>query len=63
MKIEYDNEIDTLYIRLQEKYVNRTVKIEEGLNIDIDEYGKFVELEVLDTTSRYSLADIFNVSV
>jgi uncharacterized protein YuzE len=34
MKIEYDNEIDALYIRLQEKYVDRTVEIEEGLNID-----------------------------
>jgi uncharacterized protein YuzE len=62
MKIEYDSEIDALYIRLQEKYVNRTVEIEEGLNIDIDEYGKLVGLEVLDATDRYSLADIFNIS-
>ena len=62
MKIEYDNEIDALYIRLQEKYVDRTVEIEEGLNVDFDESGKMIGLEVLDATDRYSLADIFNIS-
>ena len=62
MKIEYDNKIDALYIRLQEKYVDRTVEIEEGLSIDLDESGKMIGLEVLDATNRYSLADIFNIS-
>ena len=62
MKIEYDNEIDAVYIRLQEKYVDRTVEIEEGLNIDFDKSGKMIGLEVLDAVDRYSLADIFNIS-
>ncbi len=62
MKIEYDKEVDALYLRLQEKYVARTVQIEEGLNLDLDEEGKLIGLEVLDATLRYSLADIFNIS-
>ncbi len=62
MKIEYDKEVDALYLRLQEKYVARTVQIEEGLNLDLDEKGKLIGLEVLDATQRYSLADIFNIS-
>jgi len=62
MKIEYDREVDALYIRLQEKYVARTVEIEEGLNLDLDENGKLIGLEVLDATERYSLTDIFNIS-
>ncbi|MBW1717316.1 MAG: DUF2283 domain-containing protein [Deltaproteobacteria bacterium] len=62
MKIEYDKEVDALYVRLQEKYVARTVEIEEGLNLDLDEEGKLIGLEVLDATQRYSLADIFNIS-
>ena len=62
MKIEYDNEIDAVYIRLQEKCVDRTVEIEEGLNIDFDKSGKMIGLEVLDAVDRYSLADIFNIS-
>jgi len=34
----------------------------EGLNLDIDDEGKLIGLEVLDATRRYSLADIFNIS-
>jgi uncharacterized protein YuzE len=62
MRIEYDKEVDALYVRLQEKYVDRTVEIEEGLNIDLDENGRLIGLEVLDATERYTLADIFNIS-
>ncbi|MEI8173291.1 MAG: DUF2283 domain-containing protein [Deltaproteobacteria bacterium] len=62
MKIEYDNQIDAIYIRLQEKYVTRTVEIEDGLNIDLDENGKLIGLEVLDATERYALTDLFNIS-
>ena len=62
MRIEYDREVDALYLRLQEKYVARTIEIEEGLNLDLDENGKLIGLEVLDATERYSLADIFNVA-
>jgi uncharacterized protein YuzE len=62
MRIEYDKEVDALYVRLQEKYVARTIEIEEGLNLDLDENGKLIGLEVLDATERYSLADIFNVA-
>jgi len=62
MRIEYDREVDALYVRLQEKYIDRTVEIEEGLNIDLDENGRLIGLEVLDATERYTLADIFNIS-
>jgi len=61
MKIEYDNEIDALYIRLQEKHVDRTLEIEEDLNIDLDASGKMIGLEVLNAAESYSLADIFNI--
>ena len=62
MKIEYDREVDALYIRLQEKHVSRTVEIVEGLNLDLDENEKLIGLEVLDATKRYPLTDVFNIS-
>jgi uncharacterized protein YuzE len=62
VKIEYDREADALYIRIQEKYVARTVELEEGINLDLDDKGKLIGLEVLDATEKYSLADIFNLS-
>jgi uncharacterized protein YuzE len=33
------------------------------LNLDIDNEGKLIGLEVLDATRRYSLPDIFNISM
>lgn len=63
MRIEYDREADALYISLQDKEVFRTVEISEGINIDIDEQGKLIGLEVLDAVDRYSLSDIFDLKM
>jgi len=62
MKIEYDNEVDALYIRIQEKSVFKTKELEEGVNLDIDEEGKIIGLEILDAKQRYSQKDIFNIA-
>ncbi|MEK7821907.1 MAG: DUF2283 domain-containing protein [Planctomycetota bacterium] len=55
MKIEYDREVDALYIRIQEKEVSRTKEVAEGVNLDIDEEGKIIGLEIVGATERYSL--------
>ena len=62
MKIEYDKEVDALYIRIQEKKVTHTKEIEEGINLDVDDDGKVIGLEIIGATERYSLEDIFNIS-
>ena len=62
MKIEYDKEVDALYIRIQEKYVARTQEVAEGVNLDFDADGRLIGLEVIDATKCYSLSDIFNLS-
>ena len=62
MKIEYDKEVDALYIRIQEKKVSHTKEIDEGINLDIDEDGKVVGLEIIVVAERYKLEDIFNLS-
>lgn len=62
MKIEYDKEVDALYIRLQEKKVAKTREFDDGLNIDFDEGGKLIGFEILDATQRYSKAEIFNLT-
>ena len=63
MKIEYDKEVDAVYIRIQEKEVAHTKEIEEGINLDIDNEGKIIGLEIIGATERYDLKDIFNVSM
>ena len=61
-QVEYDREVDALYIRIQEKAVSRTKEIEEGINLDIDEDNKIIGLEIIGATERYSQKDIFNLS-
>ena len=62
MKIEYDREVDALYIRIQEKYVALTEELEEGINLDIDEDGKIIGLEIIGILERYDRKDIFNIA-
>ena len=62
MKIEYDKEVDALYIRIQEKEVSHTKELEEGINLDLDDVGKIIGLEIIGATERYNLKDIFNIS-
>lgn len=62
MKIEYDREVDALYIRIQETYVATTKEIADGIHVDFDEAGKVIGFEILDATDRYSQADILNLA-
>ncbi|MFN3479305.1 MAG: DUF2283 domain-containing protein [Thermodesulfovibrionales bacterium] len=48
MKIEYDRYAKALYIRLQEKERSRTVEINEKLNLDLDEKGNLIGIEILN---------------
>jgi uncharacterized protein YuzE len=48
MKIEYDQYAKALYIRLQEKERGRTIEINENLNIDLDEMGNLIGVEILN---------------
>ena len=62
MKIEYDDEVDALYIRIQDKQVYRTQEIEEGVSIDLDEKGAVIGLEIIGAVERYDRKDIFNIA-
>jgi len=62
MKIEYDREVDAIYICLQQKQVAKTIELPDVVKVDLDEDGNLIGIEVLDATQRYSLADIFNIS-
>ena len=62
MKIEYDKEVNAVYIYLQQKEVAKTIELSETVNVDLDEEGKLIGVEVLDATQRYPLSDIFNIS-
>ena len=62
MKIEYDRQVDAVYIYLQQKEVAKTIELSDAVKVDLDEEGNLVGIEVLEATQRYSLADIYNIS-
>jgi len=51
--MEYDPEVDALYIELRgDVYAARNIDIEEGVSVDLDEEGHIVGLEILDASQR-----------
>jgi uncharacterized protein YuzE len=62
MRIEYDNDVDALYIRIQDNEVFRTQESAEGVNVDLDEKGAVIGLEIIGATERYDRKDLFNIA-
>jgi uncharacterized protein YuzE len=52
MKIEYDPEVDALYVRLTENKVIESEQVQPGIVLDFDEAGKVVGVEVLSASKR-----------
>jgi len=52
MKIEYDVEVDALYIELRDVHADRNIDIEEGVSIDLDADGHIVGIEILDASEK-----------
>jgi len=63
MKIEYDREVDALYIRLREAPPVDNMDIEQGVTVDLDKDGHIVGIEVLDALERIGLESLTNVSI
>ena len=63
MRIEYDNEVDALYIHLRDVDPVDTSDVEEGVTIDLDDEGHIVGLEILDAAERLGLESLRNVSI
>ena len=55
MKIEFDPEVDALYIQLAEAEIEKTEEIKPGMILDYDANGNILGLEVLYVSKRASL--------
>ena len=54
MKISYDPKANALYIQFQKGKVKETLKIKDGLLIDLDDTGRIFGIEILDASYRIS---------
>ena len=63
MKIEYDKEVDALYILLRDVKPVDTKDIDEGVTVDLDDSGHIVGLEILNATVKLGWESLVNVTI
>jgi uncharacterized protein YuzE len=63
MRIEYDKEVDALYIRLREVKPCDSRDIEEGVTVDLDKLGHIVGIEILDASEKLGPESLLNVTI
>ena len=63
MKISFDEQADALYIQFQRGAVKKTVKVQDGILLDIDQEGHLYGIEILDASHRIPMKDIGKVSI
>ncbi|KJR41069.1 hypothetical protein MCHI_003029 [Candidatus Magnetoovum chiemensis] len=63
MRIEYDKEVDALYIKLRDGNIADTQDINEGVTLDIDDNGLIIGIEILDASERLTLSDIESLTI
>lgn len=52
MRIEYDPEVDALYVRLNDGAIIESEEVQPGIILDFDENGKVSGVEVLNASKR-----------
>lgn len=63
MKVQYDKEVDALYIKLGNKTPVGVVEIYEGVNLDTTEEGKIVGIEILDASKKMDIKTILTYTL
>jgi uncharacterized protein YuzE len=58
MKMRYDEQVDALYLSLDESDVVESEEVKPGIILDFDAAGEVVGIEVLDVQRRVPRADL-----
>ena len=63
MKVHYDEEIDALYIKLDENKPDGVIEISEGINIDTTSDGKLTGIEILKASKKMNIDTILTYTL
>lgn len=63
MKIQYDNEVDALYLTLGSESPVGVIEIAEGVNLNTTSDDKIVGIEILDASRKIDLQTILSYSL
>jgi uncharacterized protein YuzE len=58
MKVEYDDEVDAIYIKLSNQKPDGVVEIAEGVNLDTTAGNRIVGIEILDASKKMDIKTI-----
>lgn len=58
MKIEYDQQTDTMYIQFNENKINRTQSINNLVQVDLDDNGHPVQIEILSASHYGDISEL-----
>nr|VFJ70906.1 MAG: Uncharacterized protein YuzE [Candidatus Kentron sp. FW] len=63
MKIQYDEEIDALYLELGAREPSGVIELAEGINIDTTDTGKLTGIEILDAAKKIDMATLLTYTL
>jgi uncharacterized protein YuzE len=63
MKVQYDKEVDALYIKLSDERPDGVIEIGEGVNIDTTLDGRLSGIEILDASKKMDLNTILSYTL
>ena len=63
MKVYYDDEVDALYMKLDDAVPEGVVEIDEGINLDITSDNRIAGIEILNATKRLDLKTMLSYSL
>ena len=63
MKVQYDEEMDALYLKLGNQKPEGVIEIAEGVNLDTTHDGKLVGIEILKASDKLNLDTILSYSL
>jgi len=63
VNISFDEQADALYIQFREGSVNKTIKLQDGILMDIDDSGAIFGIEILDASMRLPLDSLGKINI
>jgi uncharacterized protein YuzE len=63
MKIQYDEEVDALYLKLGDQNPDGVIEITEGVNIDTTTDGKITGIEILNASNKMNIETILSYTL
>ena len=60
MRVHYDNQVDTIYIKLGNQKPDGVIEISEGVNLDTTSDDKIVGIEILNASKKMNIRTILS---